>query len=136
MSSFLKLRAGARITCMIVLVQILWFMTVNSFPVSDKIVRLPAQPKVRFQQFSGHITVDEKQDRALFYYLVEAEKDPLSKPLVLWLNGGKIFCISSVYMYGRSNFVSLPDRRSFPLMYQLLQLIMTQLIYMWLSASY
>ncbi|PON57296.1 Serine carboxypeptidase-like [Trema orientale] len=88
MSSFLNLRAGARITCTIVLVQILWFLTANSFPISDKIVRLPGQPKVRFQQFSGYITVDEKQDRALFYYLVEAEKDPLSKPLVLWLNGG------------------------------------------------
>ncbi|XP_042484113.1 serine carboxypeptidase-like 45 isoform X2 [Macadamia integrifolia] len=53
-----------------------------------KISELPGQPKVNFQQFSGYITVDEKQERALFYYLVEAEIEPSSKPLVLWLNGG------------------------------------------------
>ncbi|XP_065872627.1 serine carboxypeptidase-like 45 [Euphorbia lathyris] len=54
----------------------------------DKILRLPGQPLVGFQQFSGYVTVDEKRHRALFYYFVEAEFEPLSKPLVLWLNGG------------------------------------------------
>lgn len=65
------------------------FMAVESFPVADKITSLPGQPKVGFQQFAGYITVDEKQQRALFYYFVEAEAEPTSKPLVLWLNGGK-----------------------------------------------
>ncbi|OMO52391.1 Peptidase S10, serine carboxypeptidase [Corchorus olitorius] len=55
---------------------------------SDKIVRLPGQPKVGFQQFSGYVTVDNRKHKALFYYFVEAETDPASKPLVLWLNGG------------------------------------------------
>ncbi|KAL6988053.1 hypothetical protein U1Q18_013800 [Sarracenia purpurea var. burkii] len=55
---------------------------------SDKIELFPGQPQVSFQQFAGYITIDEKQDRALFYYFVEAEKDPASKPVVLWLNGG------------------------------------------------
>ncbi|XVE63745.1 hypothetical protein DITRI_Ditri07aG0044800 [Diplodiscus trichospermus] len=54
----------------------------------DKIVRLPGQPRVGFQQFSGYVTVDDKKHKALFYYFVEAETDPASKPLVLWLNGG------------------------------------------------
>eukprot|EP00257_Ricinus_communis_P017206 XP_015575597.1 serine carboxypeptidase-like 45 [Ricinus communis] len=54
----------------------------------DKIVSLPRQPQVSFQQYAGYITIDEKQQRALFYYFVEAETDPASKPLVLWLNGG------------------------------------------------
>jgi serine carboxypeptidase-like clade II len=54
----------------------------------DKIRSLPDQPIVHFQQFSGHITIDETHQRALFYYFVEAEVDPASKPLVLWLNGG------------------------------------------------
>lgn len=49
---------------------------------------LPGQPPVSFQQYSGYVTVDENQDRTLFYYFVEAESDPASKPLVLWLNGG------------------------------------------------
>lgn len=57
-------------------------------PHPDKIILLPGQPQVGFQQFSGYITVDDKKQRALFYYFVEAETDPASKPLVLWLNGG------------------------------------------------
>lgn len=54
----------------------------------DKINKLPGQPLVSFQQFSGYITVDEVKQRALFYYFAEAEIDPSSKPLILWLNGG------------------------------------------------
>lgn len=54
----------------------------------DKIIKLPGQPQVGFQQFSGYVTVDDKKQRSLFYYFVEAETDPASKPLVLWLNGG------------------------------------------------
>ncbi|KAL3634732.1 hypothetical protein CASFOL_021786 [Castilleja foliolosa] len=55
----------------------------------DKISKLPGQPNVNFQQYSGYITVDEKRERSYFYYFVEAEtKIPASKPLVLWLNGG------------------------------------------------
>ncbi|XP_059656540.1 serine carboxypeptidase-like 45 isoform X2 [Cornus florida] len=65
------------------------FMEVDCFlSTFDKITQLPGQPQVSFQQFSGYVTVDEKKQRALFYYFVEAEIDPDSKPLVLWLNGG------------------------------------------------
>ncbi|XP_021716086.1 serine carboxypeptidase-like 45 isoform X1 [Chenopodium quinoa] len=55
---------------------------------SDLIVNLPGQPKVNFKQFAGYVTVDQKKHKSLFYYFVEAELDPSSKPLVLWLNGG------------------------------------------------
>ncbi|KAJ1405235.1 Serine carboxypeptidase, serine active site [Sesbania bispinosa] len=71
----------------IVLAQTL-LVGVNSLPEADKISRLPGQPHVKFQQYSGYIMVDDNQQRALFYYFVEAEHDPASKPLVLWLNGG------------------------------------------------
>lgn len=69
----------------------------SSLSQPDRINQLPGQPQVNFQQFSGYVTVDEKKTRALFYYFVEAEGDPDSKPLVLWLNGGLflqllIFC--------------------------------------------
>ncbi|XP_061956387.1 serine carboxypeptidase-like 45 [Populus nigra] len=60
----------------------------SSSPHPDKIGRLPGQPHVGFQQFSGYVTVDGNKHRALFYYFVEAEIDPASKPLALWLNGG------------------------------------------------
>ncbi|KAG5556012.1 hypothetical protein RHGRI_006596 [Rhododendron griersonianum] len=70
-------------------IQILSLIKVESLSESDRIQILPGQPQVSFQQFGGYITVDEKQDRALFYYFVEAETDPASKPLVLWLNGAR-----------------------------------------------
>ncbi|KAL8140918.1 hypothetical protein V2J09_006939 [Rumex salicifolius] len=54
----------------------------------DKISHLPGQPIVGFQQYSGYVNVDHKKQKAMFYYFVEAEDDPASKPLVLWLNGG------------------------------------------------
>uniref|UniRef100_A0A0E0MFU4 Serine carboxypeptidase-like 45 n=1 Tax=Oryza punctata TaxID=4537 RepID=A0A0E0MFU4_ORYPU len=54
----------------------------------DRIKRLPGQPEVSFGQYAGYIGVDDKGQRALFYYFVEAELDPATKPLVLWLNGG------------------------------------------------
>ncbi|PIN20450.1 Carboxypeptidase D [Handroanthus impetiginosus] len=53
----------------------------------DKISELPGQPSVKFDQYSGYVTVDPKAGRALFYYFTEAE-DSSKKPLVLWLNGG------------------------------------------------
>jgi serine carboxypeptidase-like clade 2 len=56
---------------------------------ADRISRLPGQPEVSFGQYSGYVGVDDGGKRALFYYFVEAEVDPASKPLVLWLNGGE-----------------------------------------------
>lgn len=54
----------------------------------DRISALPGQPAVKFSQFSGYVTVNEKHGRALFYWLTEATAIPDKKPLVLWLNGG------------------------------------------------
>ncbi|POO00504.1 Serine carboxypeptidase-like [Trema orientale] len=55
----------------------------HSISEASKITSFPGQPKVKFQQYSGYIAVDERQKRALFYYFVEAETDPSSKPLGL-----------------------------------------------------
>ncbi|XP_028798152.1 serine carboxypeptidase-like 45 [Neltuma alba] len=60
----------------------------ESYPREDKIQSLPGQPPVTFQQFAGYITIDDRKQRSMFYYFVEAETNPASKPLVLWLNGG------------------------------------------------
>ncbi|XP_068336824.1 serine carboxypeptidase-like 25 [Pyrus communis] len=61
---------------------------VNKEEEADRIVGLPGQPKVSFQQFSGYVTVNQHVGRSLFYWLTEAAHNPLSKPLVVWLNGG------------------------------------------------
>lgn len=63
-------------------------VAVNGYPEQDLVVGLPGQPKVGFRQYAGYVDVDVKAGRSLFYYYVEAEKDPDSKPLTLWLNGG------------------------------------------------
>ncbi|KAK2366916.1 serine carboxypeptidase [Trifolium repens] len=55
---------------------------------ADKVNTLPNQPSVGFNQYAGYVTVDTNHQRKLFYYFVEAEVHPASKPLVLWLNGG------------------------------------------------
>jgi serine carboxypeptidase-like clade 2 len=62
----------------------------STLKAADKIMLLPGQPDgVDFDQYGGYITVDEKNGRALFYYFVEALQDASTKPLLLWLNGGK-----------------------------------------------
>ncbi|KAE8693983.1 Serine carboxypeptidase-like 45 [Hibiscus syriacus] len=73
---------------LVILLELCFVLEIES-SLADKIVRLPGQPSnLSFQQFSGYVTVDFKKHKALFYYFVEAETDPASKPLVLWLNGG------------------------------------------------
>ncbi|XP_059666099.1 serine carboxypeptidase-like 27 isoform X1 [Cornus florida] len=57
----------------------------------DRVTDLPGQPSnVDFSQYSGYVTVDPPIGRNLFYWLIEApaSRDPMSKPLVLWLSGG------------------------------------------------
>lgn len=73
-----------------VVLQLSSFSSTEAFSLCqlDRITQLPGQPQVGFQQYSGYVAVDAKEQRALFYYFVEAEIDPASKPLVLWLNGG------------------------------------------------
>ncbi|MBA0759150.1 hypothetical protein Gotri_022072 [Gossypium trilobum] len=51
-------------------------------------ITLPGQPEIEFRQFSGYIDIDPDAGRSLFYYFVEAEKDPLDLPLTIWLTGG------------------------------------------------
>lgn len=56
---------------------------------ADRIVRIPGQPPVKFQQYAGYVTIDESHGKALFYWFFEAMQRPGEKPVLLWLNGGK-----------------------------------------------
>ncbi|TQE06251.1 hypothetical protein C1H46_008100 [Malus baccata] len=82
-------RGGVVIVAAVFATVIQVFSTANSLQEAHKFTRLPGQPQVNFQQYAGYVTVDEKQERSLFYYFVEARTDPASKPLVLWLNGAQ-----------------------------------------------
>lgn len=73
------------------LLGLVFLFSVNGYPEEDLVVRLPGQPEVSFRQFAGYVDVDVKAGRSLFYYFVEAEDDPDTKALTLWLNGGKSF---------------------------------------------
>ncbi|KAK3164306.1 hypothetical protein QOZ80_1AG0015610 [Eleusine coracana subsp. coracana] len=56
---------------------------------SDRVAFLPGQPRSpAVSQFSGYVTVNERNGRALFYWFFEAHASPAQKPLLLWLNGG------------------------------------------------
>lgn len=57
---------------------------------ADMIDKLPGQPQVDFDQYSGYVTVDADAGRALFYYFTESPHNSSTNPLVLWLNGGII----------------------------------------------
>ena len=56
----------------------------------DLVTNLPGQPSVGFRHFAGYVTVHQSHGRALFYWFYEAASSPHQKPLVLWLNGGKV----------------------------------------------
>lgn len=60
----------------------------NQTSESDLVTQLPGQPQVGFNHYAGHVTVDEKGGRALFYWFYEAFSEKEQKPLLLWLNGG------------------------------------------------
>ncbi|XP_021730396.1 serine carboxypeptidase-like 33 [Chenopodium quinoa] len=65
----------------------------ETFAVSEeddsKILNLPGQPSnPPISQYSGYITVNQNNGRALFYWFFEALSQLSDKPLLLWLNGG------------------------------------------------
>ncbi|XP_039001515.1 serine carboxypeptidase-like 44 [Hibiscus syriacus] len=64
------------------------FGGIIGYHLKDQIGVLPGQPNVNFRHFSGYIDVDPNAGRSYFYYFVEAENDPLNRPLTVWLNGG------------------------------------------------
>ncbi|KAL9840562.1 Serine carboxypeptidase-like 43 [Arabidopsis thaliana] len=80
------------VAMVVVLVTVQWlgytFSFAEGYPEEDLVARLPGQPNVGFRQYAGYVDVDSANGRSLFYYYVEAVKQPDTKPLTLWLNGG------------------------------------------------
>jgi hypothetical protein len=57
---------------------------------SHRVTNLPGLKEgSNIVQYSGHLTVDEDKGSNIFYWLIEAQGiDPLTAPLLIWLNGG------------------------------------------------
>lgn len=53
---------------------------------ADHVPSLPGYGKLEFGLYSGHITVDEKAGRALYYIFAESAYT-VNAPLVIWMNG-------------------------------------------------
>lgn len=72
------------------------FQSSNPQQLKDKVPGLPGLTfNVSFAHYSGYVTVNKDSGRALFYWFFEAVEDPSSKPLVLWLNGGKSILLTA-----------------------------------------
>ncbi|RWW00331.1 hypothetical protein GW17_00036714 [Ensete ventricosum] len=82
------LRRSCLVAVAVVVVLLVAWRGVEGSPEEDLVVILPGQPKVGFRQYAGHVDVDVKAGRSLFYYFAEADGDAHRKPLTLWLNGG------------------------------------------------
>lgn len=78
-------------------VAVVWVLLVvvlsfaDGYPEADLVMKLPGQPTVTFRQYAGYVDIDKVVGWSLFYYFVEAEKRPDTKPLTLWLNGGSFY---------------------------------------------
>ena len=74
-------------TCLSILLSFCgFFLVVNGYELTDEVTSLPGWTgSLPSRQFSGYLTANSSR---LHYWLVEAETDPLTAPVVLWLNGG------------------------------------------------
>ncbi|XP_060775336.1 lysosomal protective protein [Neoarius graeffei] len=71
----------------VLLVLLLGVLGVLGAPDADEIKSLPGLSKQpSFKQYSGYLTV--AGNKHLHYWFVESQKEPVSSPVVLWLNGG------------------------------------------------
>lgn len=71
----------------------------------DLVMGLPGQPEVGFRHYAGYVRVRPEDEKALFYWFFEADVAGVSssntKPVLLWLNGGKlIFYLSFFFLRG------------------------------------
>ncbi|MBN3288531.1 PPGB protein, partial [Polyodon spathula] len=73
--------------CVELCLLLLGVLSVQGAPDSDEVKFLPGLDKQpSFRQYSGYLNVSESKH--LHYWFVEAQLNPSSSPVVLWLNGG------------------------------------------------
>ncbi|KAJ7533561.1 hypothetical protein O6H91_13G054700 [Diphasiastrum complanatum] len=90
---------------------------VEAAPQGAQVTSLPGfSGKFASSHYAGYVTVNEEHGRSLYYYFVTSQNDPVSDPLVLWLNGGP-GCSSFdgfVYEHGPFNFIPGKGSKDMP----------------------
>ena len=61
----------------------------------------PANVALPSKQYSGYLNISSSagstiEDIHLHYWLVQAEKNPATAPVVIWFNGGKMLMLSDL----------------------------------------
>jgi serine carboxypeptidase-like clade 2 len=58
-------------------------------PNKHRVHNLPGAPSdLSLVHYAGHLPVEDQGLGKLFYWLFESPEEDVSKPLVIWLNGG------------------------------------------------
>ena len=73
----------------------------------------PPGPETVFND-AGYITVGEKQDKNLFYWMFESRNDPVTDPVLLWMSGGP-GCSSQLALFGENGPYIVEDDLSLTL---------------------
>uniref|UniRef100_A0A8C9ELD9 Carboxypeptidase n=1 Tax=Pavo cristatus TaxID=9049 RepID=A0A8C9ELD9_PAVCR len=80
----------------------------HAAPAGHEVTFLPGLPKQpSFRHFSGHLCIGPTQ--RLHYWFVEAQNNPQSSPLVLWLNGGPGCSSMEGFLKEHGPFLVQPD---------------------------
>jgi hypothetical protein len=67
--------------------------TANNAPVqgwSKRVASLPGYGALKDAHYTGYLPVNDQFGSKLFFWFVESKHDPVSDPLILWLNGGTV----------------------------------------------
>ncbi|CAL0328182.1 unnamed protein product [Lupinus luteus] len=93
------------------------FVLTQSAPESSLITNLPGfNGTLPSKHYAGYVTVNQSQDRNLYYYFVESEGQPSKDPVVLWLDDGP-GCSSLdgfIYEHGPFKFEKPKTKGSLP----------------------
>lgn len=80
-----------KFTCIVAAAVLLCSALVYCAPAEQEITYLPGAPEgwnSTFQMYSGYMSINSNTNSSYFYWFVTSQRDPVTDPLLLWMNGG------------------------------------------------